>query len=95
MLNEGEDEVRQCIDNRQASVPGQFWDWDEDEDEDDDYGDEDDEDDDYEDEAEEGDDDGGREIHDEIAVESVSIPDKCGLMVDTSVKSNGFSCSSF
>ena len=80
MLNEGEDEVRRRIDNRQASRSNQFWDRDrdedEDEDEDDNYDDEDDEDDDCEDEDEEDDDDdSGREICDEIAVESVSTLD--------------------
>jgi hypothetical protein len=78
MLNEGNDEVLQRINNRQASGPGQSWDWDED----DDYSDEDDEeDDDYEDEAEEGgddddDDDDRRGIYEEITVESVSISDR-------------------
>jgi hypothetical protein len=102
MLNEGQDEVRQYIDNCQVSRPSQPWDWNEDEDDDenDDYGDEGDEDEEDEDEEEEeeeddDDDDDGREMDDEIAVESVSTPDKCDLMVGTSVESNEFSCSSF
>jgi hypothetical protein len=93
MLNEGEDEIRQRVGDHQTNRPSQSWDRDkdkdededEDEDEDDDYGDEGDED---EDEVEEdgddgsgGDDDGGREIYDEIAVESVSISDKHDLIV--------------
>jgi hypothetical protein len=55
------------MDDCRASGSGQLWDADEDEDEDDDYDDEDEDEDGIND-----DDDDGREIHDEIAVESVS-----------------------
>lgn len=76
MLNEGDDEVRQRVDNGQASGPSQLWDWDEDDEDEDDYGDEDEEDDEDEDEGDDCEDEDGEgddgEIHDEIVVESVS-----------------------